>query len=43
MRHGTLPKFEQVRQQVGTAQAYQAFVETADTERQPSLEHLMFD
>jgi len=42
LRQGTLPTFGEVRQQVGNAKDYQAFVE-ADHQLQSAMKHLMFD
>ncbi len=40
LRQGTLPSVDKVRQQVGTAQAYQAFVEASAPLPQPKLQYL---
>ena len=43
LREGTLPKLEAIRQEVGTADAYRAFVAVSDTSNHARLQHLMFD
>ncbi|MDA0266362.1 MAG: hypothetical protein O2890_02975 [Cyanobacteria bacterium] len=42
LRQGKLPQFDSVREQVGTAQEYQTFVE-ADQLMQTGLQQLMLD
>jgi len=43
LRRGTLPQFEHLRQEVGTAQDYHAFVTGEARPHHPKLLHLMFD
>jgi putative transposase len=43
LRRGTLPKLDGIRQEVGTAQDYHAFVTAAEAKEHPKLSHLMFD
>jgi hypothetical protein len=43
LRQGTLPKLEAIRQEVGTADAYRAFVAASDTSNHATLQHLLFD
>jgi putative transposase len=43
LRRGTLPKLEAIRQEIGTADAYRAFVTVSDTSNYATLQHLLFD
>ena len=43
LRQGTLPKLEAIRQEVGTADAYRAFVAASDAPNYARLQHLLFD
>jgi REP element-mobilizing transposase RayT len=43
LRQGTLPKLEAIRQEVGTAETYRAFVAVSDAPNHAMLQRLMFD
>ncbi len=43
LRQGTLPKPDQIRQEIGTAKDYQVFVTGGSSSQRPKLHHLMFD
>jgi REP element-mobilizing transposase RayT len=43
LRQGKLPKLEAIRQEMGTARDYPAFVSAAGMPTRPKLSHLMFD
>lgn len=43
LRRGTLPKLEKIREEVGSAKDYQAFVTDISPVRRPKLHHLLFN
>jgi hypothetical protein len=43
LRHGTLPQWGDLRQQIGSADDYRAFVEGSDNLIPPMVQHLMLD
>lgn len=43
LRQGTLPNIEPIRQEIGSAQDYHAFVVASDITPHPKLKHLLFN